>query len=298
MKIFVTGISGFLGRSLTRELKRLNYEIGGMSRDEHKIQTIWAKHPYVTMYLGDILYPNVLDEALRDFKPDVVIHAAALKVIPIGEKFPTRFIHTNVLGTLNLIQATPRNVPILFVSSDKAVAAYNLYGVTKKAAESLVLNRRGNGAVRLGNVLGSTGSVLTVWRRQIGEDQPLTITDPTMTRFLITREMAVEFIVGHLGQAGMWIPKLHAYTMHDFLTAFLQTIGNSDYPICHIPVRDGEKYDEFLVSSDELHQAKDLGAEIFISPYCKGNLSGPYSSAMAPRVTLELLEQVMNGINL
>jgi UDP-glucose 4-epimerase len=291
VKIFITGITGFLGRSLVSELND-HYILGGLSRDEHKIQMMWTHYPKTQMFLGDITRIETLRDAIKQFQPDAVIHAAALKVVPLGEMFAARYIQTNTVGTMNLIRSLPETVPIMLISSDKAVDAYNLYGVSKKAAEALVLNGKGNTVVRFGNVFGSTGSVYTVWKKQIQQQDPITVTDTTMTRFFISINQAVHFIHEHLGEPGLWIPKLESYTMEMFLETFL-TIFGDEHAVTSIPVRDGEKYHELLVSQNELHQAVNMKNTILISPFHKGTLEKPYGSKTAPRVSIKTLEQEM-----
>lgn len=289
MRIFITGITGFLGRELARHL-RDQATLGGLSRDEHKIQKLTHNIP-AWMFLGDVTHPDDVSRAVLEFDPDFIVHAAALKIVPLSEQYPEGYIRTNVLGSMHVARVADKlGCSAVLVSSDKAVSPHNLYGVTKRAAEKIFLNYK-KSVVRYGNVFGATGSVYPLWKSLTRRGEPLAVTDTTMTRFYISRQKAVEFVMECGQTPGLWVPKLSAYGMGDFLTAFQNVHGQQK--IEKIPVRPGEKYHEVLVSQDELPDARDWGEEILISPFVEGNMAEPYSSNRVPRLSVEQLEEIM-----
>lgn len=283
MRILITGGTGYLGRALTQRLRE-DHTVATLSRDEHKILDA-----DIIIHVGNIEHLEDIRRAIHRFEPELVIHAAALKVVPQSEVQPFEYIRTNVLGTWNLLQALPPETPVLLVSTDKAVAPFNVYGATKMLAERLVVRHYGGAVVRFGNIFGSTGSVLTIWMHQVAYGKPITVTDPSMTRFFITRDQAVDFILDHLTRPGIWVPVLPAHTLGDLVEA-VRAVVDPPPDVISIPVRRGEKFHEVLVSRDELHHAVRLGDEVLITPNVGGNLDEPLASNTAERLPREDLQ--------
>ena len=296
MKIFITGLTGFFGRTLLNIVDRERFkEIGGLSRDEHKIGRMNAEFPEVRMYLGDVRIFDMLYLAMKDFRPDVIIHAAALKVVPLGEQHPEQYYFTNTIGTMNVLRVasylSSPPVPVVLISSDKACAPHNAYGLSKRMAEKLVINARQT-VVRFGNVFGSTGSVPYIWLDQFRSEKPITVVDREMTRFYLEAEDAVSFALNHVGRNGIFVPKLKSYTLERFFRAWFESgpdcldVEDIDY----IYPRPGEKMHEVLVSIDEAPFSLDLGDEILVSDYGVG-LDPPeaFSSRTAEPVSDDIL---------
>ena len=212
--------------------------------------------------IGDVRDKERLARALEDI--NIVIHAAALKQVPVAEYNPFEAVKTNVNGAQNLIEAClDKTVEMaLAIGTDKAVSPFNTYGATKFLMERLFVSAnlyKGNHkikflCVRYGNVLGSRGSVVPKFISQITKGEKITITDPTMTRFNITMNQALEFILRVLksGEGGeIFVPKLKAYKLGDLKDALLDLLkGKNQTEI--ISVRPGEKYHESLISKDEI----------------------------------------------
>ena len=264
-KILITGGTGSLGYALTlRLLKTKASNIRIFSRDEGK-QTEMAEKitdQRLRFLIGDVRDKSRLSRALENI--DIVIHAAALKQIPVAEYNPFEAVKTNVYGTQNLVEACLENdvSKVIAIGTDKAVSPFNTYGATKFLMERLVIsaNRyRGNKktdflCVRYGNVLGSRGSVVPIFIEQIKNNKKITITDPNMTRFTITMNQAIDVILRALetGFGGeVFVPKLESYRLIDVKDAIIE-IFKAKNNLKKIPVRLGEKIHESLISSEEL----------------------------------------------
>lgn len=264
-KILITGGTGSLGTALTKKLLDTDVDtIRIFSRDELKQTEMRTKisDDRLRFLIGDVRDKERLSRALEDI--NIVIHAAALKHVPVAEYNPFEAVKTNVYGTQNLIESCfDKNVEIaLAIGTDKAVAPFNTYGATKLLMERLFVSAnfyKGNHnikflCVRYGNVLGSRGSIIPTFVEQIKNNKDITITDPNMTRFNITMNQALELVFRALnnGQGGeVFIPKLKAYTVSDVRDAVMGLLkSNSKTNI--ISVRPGEKFHETLISNDEI----------------------------------------------
>lgn len=264
-KILITGGTGSLGQALTKRLLATNVDtIRIFSRTELKQIQMEEKFndPRLRFLIGDIREKSRLHRALEDI--DLVIHAAALKHVPIAEYNPFEAVKTNVYGAQNLIDSClDSNVKkVVAIGTDKAVSPFNTYGATKFLMERLFISSNYfKGArdidflcVRYGNVLGSSGSIVPKFVGQIKNQQSITITDPSMTRFNITMNQALDLIFRAMenGCGGeIFVPKLKAYdvgTMKDSVVELM----NSDVKVQKINVRPGEKYHESLISTHEL----------------------------------------------
>jgi len=265
--VLITGGSGSLGSALTRKILESDVKaIRIFSRNESKQLEMQNEinDPRVRFLIGDVRDLDRLAMAMENV--EVVIHAAALKHVPVVEYNPFEAIKTNILGTQNVIHACLKeNVETaICIGTDKAVAPYNTYGSTKHLMERLFvtasnyLNPEQHKTrficVRYGNVLGSSGSVIPKFIKQAKADKPISITDSTMTRFNITMNQAIDLIFKAIknGFGGeIFIPKLKAYKL-DILRDAIIDLLNSKSITEKIPVRPGEKFHESLISQDEL----------------------------------------------
>lgn len=264
-KILITGGTGSLGQALTKRILESDVEtIRIFSRNELKQVNMENdfKDSRLRFLIGDIRDKERLQRALEDI--DIVIHAAALKHINVAEYNPFEAVKTNVQGAQNIIECCLNsNVETaLAVSTDKAVSPFNTYGATKFLMERLFISAnyyKGNHkinffCIRYGNVLGSSGSAIPKFIELIQNNKKITITDPTMTRFNITMNQALDLIIRALknGKGGeTFVPKLKAYTVGTLKDALIEIIGK-DPGTEPMPVRPGEKYHESLISKDEM----------------------------------------------
>lgn len=271
-KILITGGTGSLGQALTKRLLGMKVEqIRILSRNEFKQIEMESKFsdPRLRFLVGDIRDYDRLLRAIEGV--DVVFHAAALKHVPIVEHNPFEAIKTNVVGSQNVIDACIYNnvEKAICIGTDKAVSPLNTYGATKLLMEKLFVTARHYSnphkhptkfiAVRYGNVLGSSGSVIPKFVQQIRNKQKITITDPQMTRFSITMNEALNFILNAAatGQGSeVFIPKLTAYSIMDVKDVLIDLLGSTQYEITGI--RPGEKLHETLINSDEIRHTWDV----------------------------------------
>lgn len=265
-KILITGGTGSLGQAITQRLLKSKVDnIRIFSRNEQKQIEMEARFndARLRFFLGDVRDHHRLEMALEDV--DIVFHAAALKHVPKIEYNPFEAIKTNVIGSQNVIDACIKeNVKkAICVGTDKAVSPLNTYGATKLLMEKLFvtannfLNKEKYQtrfiALRYGNVLGSSGSVVPKIIEQIKNHKKITITDPQMTRFSITMNEALDFILKatELGQGSeIFVPKLKAYSITDLVEVLKEMFGHADQEI--IGIRPGEKLDETLINKEEI----------------------------------------------
>ena len=265
-KILITGGTGSLGQALARRL--LNEGVSTiriLSRNENKQTSMESEFndSRLRFLIGDIRDLPRLNRALEDI--DIVFHAAALKHVPVVEYNPFEAVKTNVMGTQNVIDACIQNdVKIVVgVGTDKAVSPFNTYGATKLLMEKLFVSASNYTnpqkhktrfiALRYGNVLGSSGSVVPKFIDQIKNNKKLTITDYNMTRFSLTMNEALEFILETVmdGKGSeIFIPKLKAYTISDVKDALFELLKRTGEQ--KIPIRPGEKINEVLINKDEM----------------------------------------------
>lgn len=229
--VLITGGSGFLGHALVERLLQTDVErICILSRGEYRqhLMRQQFKDSRMRWFVGDVRDRDRVRRAMHDV--DVVIHAAALKRVEVGEYDPAEMVKTNVLGTINVMEAAEDAgvQKLVLVSSDKAYAPANAYGASKMMAEKLILagmrgGRRPLHAVcRYGNVSGSTGSVIPIWRRALEQDTLACMTDPNATRFWMTREEAADLVLNTartMVGGELAIPDLPAYRLGDLAEA-------------------------------------------------------------------------------
>ena len=268
-KILITGGTGSLGQALTRKLLSLKVDtIRIFSRNESKQISMESKFQddRLRFFIGDVRDYQRLTRALEDI--DIVFHAAALKHVPIVEYNPFEAIKTNVIGSQNVIDAClHENVEkAICIGTDKAVSPLNTYGATKLLMEKLFVTASNYLkkerhptefiAVRYGNVLGSSGSVVPKFINQIRSKQKITITDEKMTRFSILMDEALDFILkaSIRGKGSeIFVPKLKAYSLMDIKQALCDLLESAEAKI--VGIRPGEKLHESLINHDEMKYA-------------------------------------------
>jgi UDP-N-acetylglucosamine 4,6-dehydratase len=270
--LLITGGTGSFGNAvLQRFLKSDFQEIRIFSRDEKKQEDmrIALKDDRVKFYIGDVRDYEAVDDAINGV--DYVFHAAALKQVPSCEFYPMEAIRTNVLGAENVMRAAVnRNVSkCVVLSTDKAVYPINAMGMSKAMMEKVMVAKSrlcqpGQTilcATRYGNVMGSRGSVIPLFIDQLQQGKPLTITDPSMTRFLMSLEESVDLVLYAFQNAragDIFVQKAPASTVGDLAFA-LRDLLSRDSSIKIIGTRHGEKLYESLISREEMLRAEDLG---------------------------------------
>ena len=271
--LLITGGTGSFGNAVLRRFLKTDFfsEIRVFSRDEKKQDDMrqFYRHPKIKYYIGDVRSRCSLSYAIQGV--DYIFHAAALKQVPSCEFFPMEAVHTNVMGLENVIDAALDSgvEKMICLSTDKAVYPINAMGMTKALGEKVMVakSRQLNGkgtllcGTRYGNVMASRGSVIPLFVNQIKENKPITITDPGMTRFMMTLEDAVELVLFAFenGRPGdIFIQKAPAATIADLAQALLE-LYEADNEIRIIGTRHGEKLYESLVSREEMAKAEDLG---------------------------------------
>jgi UDP-glucose 4-epimerase len=269
--LMITGGTGSFGNTvLKRFLTTGVREIRIFSRDEKKQEDmrIALSNDKLKFYIGDTRDYDSVFQAMRGV--DYVFQAAALKQVPSCEFYPMEAVRTNVIGTDNVLNAATANgvKRVVVLSTDKAVYPINAMGISKAMAEKLMVAKsRMQGdtdavfcATRYGNVMASRGSVIPLFIAQIKEGKPLTVTDPNMTRFLMSLEDSVDLVLyayENAKQGDIFVQKAPASTVADLAQA-LKEIFNSDSPIRIIGTRHGEKLYESLISREEMAHAHDM----------------------------------------
>lgn len=299
--VLITGGTGTLGRELIKQLLNTNIVVV-YSRDEYKQEMIRRMYPDVTTALGDIRDAKRLQQVIGNGKIETVIHAAALKQVPGGDAAAPEFIQTNIIGTENVVEAclTCGVNRMVFTSSDKAVEAVNLYGMTKAVGERLVVggNQRSYttqltqfACTRYGNVLGSRGSVLPLWVRQAREGRPITVTNILMNRFWLTVKQAAEFVLGAArDQVGsrvggeIYVPVLPAMWMVELAEVVRNVVTGGKGETRFVGSRmGGEKLSESLVGVEESLCAVREGQTFIIHPTPQHTMPFRYESKMPDR---------------
>jgi len=270
--LMITGGTGSFGNAvLNRFLNTDIREIRIFSRDEKKQEDmrIALKNDKLKFYIGDVRNYDSIHQAMHGV--DYVFHAAALKQVPSCEFYPMEAVRTNVLGAENVMNAAVANgvKRVVVLSTDKAVYPINAMGLSKAMMEKLMVAKarmRSEGetvmcATRYGNVMASRGSVIPLFVDQIKAGNPLTITDPNMTRFLMSLEDSVDLVLHafeYARQGDIFVQKAPASTVGDLAQA-LKELFNGDSPIKIIGTRHGEKLYESLLSREEMARAEDMG---------------------------------------
>ena len=270
--LMITGGTGSFGNTvLKRFLSTDVREIRIFSRDEKKQEEmrIALNNPKLKFYIGDVRNYDSVYHAMKGV--DYVFHAAALKQVPSCEFYPLEAVRTNVLGSENVMEAAvARGVSrVVMLSTDKAVYPINAMGISKAMMEKFMVAKarmQNEGetvlcATRYGNVMASRGSVIPLFVSQLKEGKPLTVTDPNMTRFLMSLEDSVDLVLyafEHGQQGDIFVQKSPASTVADLAQA-LKELLNKDNPVHEIGTRHGEKLYESLISREEMAKAQDMG---------------------------------------
>ncbi len=273
--VLITGGTGSFGRALTERLINSKARrIAIFSRDE--LKQLEMKNEFhddrLRFFIGDIRDSSRLDIALHNV--DYVVHAAALKQVDTGEYNPMEFVKTNIVGSQNVIDACIRNgvKKVVALSTDKASSPINLYGATKLTADKLfsAANNYSYGygtlfsIVRYGNVMGSRGSVIPYFKQLVAEGKTLPITDKRMTRFWITLDQAVEFVLEsfEIMQGGeLYVPRIPSMKIMDLAQAI-----KKDFKYEEIGIRPGEKLHEEMISPDDSRRTVELPNRYVVSP--------------------------------
>lgn len=272
--VLVTGGTGSFGKTMVRRLLSQPDvgEIRILSRDEWKQEDmrIQMARPELKFHIGDVRSRESVDFAMRGVA--LVFHAAALKQVPSCEFFPMQAVATNIVGSSNVIESAVENGVecVVCLGTDKAVEPVNAMGMTKAMMEKVAqaaARQLGPEAptricsVRYGNVMYSRGSVIPLFIKQIKSGQPITITEPRMTRFMMPLSESValvDFAFMHARQGDVFINKAPACTIQVLVQA-LQRLFGSSVPVKRIGIRHGEKMHETLASAEELRRSEDLG---------------------------------------
>lgn len=272
-RVLVTGGTGSFGKTVTKRLlERGVGEVRILSRDEAKQDQMRheLEDPRARFYLGDVREPESVGRAMRGV--DHVFHAAALKQVPSCEFFPLEAVRTNVLGSQNVVaEAVAASVQsVVCLSTDKAVYPVNAMGISKAMMEKVALSYGLNNpdattkvsCVRYGNVMYSRGSVIPLFIEQIRRGQQLTITNPDMTRFMMSLDESVDLVEHafvHANQGDLFVKKAASCTIGDLARALANLFGLHGEPFRVIGTRHAEKLSEALASREELSRAEDMG---------------------------------------
>ena len=272
-KLLITGGTGSFGNAVLKKFLSSDLsEIRIFSRDEKKQDDMrkFYNHHKLKFYLGDVRDYRSLEQSLRGV--DYVFHAAALKQVPSCEFHPMQAVYTNVLGTENVLTAAIEAgvKKVVCLSTDKAVYPINAMGISKALMEKVMVaasrNLDGSGIVicgtRYGNVMGSRGSVIPLFVDQIHDGRPITITDPAMTRFMMTLSDAVDLVLYAFmnGKNGdIFVQKAPGATVETLARALLNIFDTPDHPTQIIGTRHGEKLFEVLLGREEMACAQDMG---------------------------------------
>lgn len=276
--LLITGGTGSFGNAVLRVLLNSGLrEIRILSRDEKKQDDMRKKYnnSKIKFYIGDVRDYQSVSNAVRGV--DFIYHAAALKQVPSCEFHPLEAVKTNVLGTENVLEAAINCgvQRVVVLSTDKAVYPINAMGISKAMMEKVAVakSRNGNGIVinvtRYGNVMCSRGSVIPLFTQQIRSGQPITITDPDMTRFMMTLDDAVDLVLYAFqhGQPGdIFVQKAPAATIETLARALTGLLGKPEHEVRVIGTRHGEKLYEALLSREEMVAAEDLGGYYRVPP--------------------------------
>jgi len=278
--LLITGGTGSFGSAvLSRFLSSEISEIRIFSRDEKKQDDMRKRfnNPKLKFYIGDVRDPRSVKQAMRGV--DFVFHAAALKQVPSCEFHPIEAVRTNVLGTENVLEAAidAEVGRVICLSTDKAVYPINAMGISKALMEKVMVaasrNLEGSKTVicgtRYGNVMASRGSVIPLFVEQVFAGQAITITDPSMTRFMMTLNDAVDLVLyafEHGNNGDIFVQKAPAATIEVLARAIVELMNRPDHQILEIGTRHGEKLYEALLSREEMAYAEDMGDYFRVPP--------------------------------
>jgi FlaA1/EpsC-like NDP-sugar epimerase len=300
-KVLITGGSGTVGTAFINEYYN-EYDFYNISRNETYISNLSRDFPKVVSYIGDICNLETLINVFEAVKPDIVIHAAAMKHVNLAEEQPTKAIEMNVVGSLNVIRASIRaKVPLTIgVSTDKACDSDSVYGYTKRMMELMFMNSYNTSTkficTRFANVAGSNGSVIPFWKRLAIDSKALKLTDPKMNRLMFSKRDAAELIHDAIWHADkctfresfIMSKKMKTVNMHE-----LAKVISNDIEI--IGKRPGEKVNETLVSEKELSYTTIIDDSVFIFNGKTGDrqLQEEHSSVTAEHMTIAEMKKLI-----
>jgi len=280
MKVLITGGTGTLGQELIKKFYQ-EWDITVFSRTELNQARLQAIYPKIKFIIGDVKDYQSVSKAVRNI--DVILHCAAMKRIEVCEVNPIEAVKTNVLGTENVVMAAKEKgiKQLVSISSDKGVEPVNVYGMTKAIQEKIVI-AAGYNCARYGNVFGSRGSVVPLFIEQAKAGGPLTVTDPEMTRFILTTDQAIELIMLALNspmEGKVFVRKSPSAKLGDIAKSF-------GVEIKIIGVMIGEKKHEMLISQEETIRTEDRRDYFIITQKINGlKKSEPYTSDIERRLT-------------
>jgi len=286
--LLITGGTGSFGNAVLRRFLDSGLrEIRILSRDEKKQDDMRKKYnsPKLKFYIGDVRDPQSVMNAVRGV--DHIYHAAALKQVPSCEFHPLEAVKTNVLGTENVLEAAIQCgvKRVVVLSTDKAVYPINAMGISKAMMEKVAVAKSRSSTqtvinvTRYGNVMASRGSVIPLFIEQIRAGKPITITDPSMTRFMMTLDDAVDLVLYAFehGQPGeIFVQKAPAATIEVLAKALTALVGKPEHEVRVIGTRHGEKLYEALLSREEMVAAEDLGGYYRVPPDLRDLNYGKY----------------------
>ena len=296
--LFISGGTGSFGNAVLRRF--LDSDVGEIrifSRDEKKQDDMRKRYdnPKLKFYIGDVRDSQSVLSAVRG--ADYIYHAAALKQVPSCEFHPLEAVKTNVLGTENVLEAaiTSGVKRVVCLSTDKAVYPINAMGISKAMMEKVMVakSRSSNSTVicgtRYGNVMASRGSVIPLFIEQVRAGKPITITDPSMTRFMMTLDDAVDLVLyafEHGNPGDIFVQKAPAATIETLARALTELMGVPDHEIRVIGTRHGEKLFEALLSREERVEAEDMGGYYRVPPDLRDLNYGKFVEEGEPRISV------------
>jgi UDP-N-acetylglucosamine 4,6-dehydratase len=296
--LLITGGTGSFGNTVLRRFVETSVrEIRILSRDEKKQDDMRKRYnnPKVKFFIGDVRDPQAVMNVMRGV--DYVYHAAALKQVPSCEFYPLEAVKTNVLGTEHVLEAAIQAgvERVVCLSTDKAVYPINAMGMSKAMMEKVLVAKSRSGGktvicgTRYGNVMASRGSVIPLFIEQIKAGKPITVTDPEMTRFMMTLDDAVDLVLYAFqhGKAGdLFVQKAPAATIGTLVQALTEMIGKPSHEVRVIGTRHGEKLYEALLSREEMLSAEDLGGYYRIPPDLRDLNYDKYFAVGEPRMSV------------
>ena len=300
MKVLITGGTGTVGKAL---IAQNDNEYISISRNEENIANLKRDYPNVKCYVGNIEDKSLLLRVFKEVKPDVVVHSAAMKHIDLMELNPIAGCNVNVMGSLNVVEASIINdIPITIgISTDKACLSESVYGASKYLMERVFMNTNTDenrfSLTRFANVAHSAGSVLPFWLKLKKEGSPLKLTDPNMNRLIFTKEDAASLInrtIDFTRENGVGFVK--SYKMKCVNMLDLAKVISDDIEV--VGKRPGEKTDEDLISEREISRTFIYGDDIHIRTEKNedsNKLTEPYNSASAEKMTTREIEKLVWG---
>ncbi len=316
--LLITGGTGSFGNAVLRRFLDTDIkEIRIFSRDEKKQDDMRKKYhnPKLKFYLGDVRDIHSVKDAMKDV--DYIFHAAALKQVPSCEFYPLQAVQTNVLGTANVLDAAIDEgvEKVIVLSTDKAAYPINAMGMSKALMEKVAVAKSRNSdktticCTRYGNVMASRGSVIPLFIEQIRRNKPITITDPTMTRFMMSLDEAIDLVLfafEHGNNGDLFVQKSPAATIGLLADTIRKLLGKPNHPIKIIGTRHGEKKYETLLTKEEkiksidmgkyfkvLPDARDLNYELFVETGEKDVDYTEYNSENTERLDEQRLREML-----